>query len=273
MTENNTESNVIKSSENIIDESIDTRCNDSCVEIIEDDTLCGCPNKPINPIPNALDAAVAKIPVVLAELRVRFNVISDFRLPEKINDIKFIKKHLRITEAMLIGNTNVLFVKGFIRKNIVYGLDEKCDNKNSYCGNIEHCTIDIPFRFTTDITKYITQPADIVKNTREEFQFLREGKLPKEDFPEKDRLLSGDFTEFNQESTEYFNELPYVEIVSSRIVEYDEFINRDYTRKPLRTIEFDRIEQKMVVYLTLKVLQKRQVRIGNLNPVTTCEDC
>jgi len=235
----------------------------SCIDVSNNETLCGCPNTPVNPIPGALTFAIAKVPVVLAEVTVKFNVLSDIEFHEYINEIKEIKKHLRITQSILIGNTNVLFVKGFIRKNIMYGVDDTCTTLAGFCGDIEHCTVDVPFEFTTDINNFITPPAQIVNNARNEFQFLREGTLPNS-FAEKDRLLSGDFTEFNQESTEYFNELPYIELISSRIVEYDEFINRRELNPPqIGEIEFNRLEEKMVVYVTFKVLQKRQVRIGN----------
>lgn len=83
-------------------------------------------------------------------------------------------------------------------------------------------------------------------------------------FAEKDRLLSGDVSEFNQVSQEFFNELPYCELISSRIVEYEEFLDHQHLagiQMPFEEKVFQQIEEKTVVYLTLKILQNRQVTI------------
>ena len=45
-------------------------------------------------------------------------------------------------------------------------------------------------------------------------------------YPEKDELLSDDLSQFNQQSTEYFNELPYCELVKAKIIEIDQSLNR-----------------------------------------------
>ena len=45
-------------------------------------------------------------------------------------------------------------------------------------------------------------------------------------YPEKDELLSDDLSQFNQQSTQYFNELPYCELVKAEIIEIDQSLNR-----------------------------------------------
>lgn len=232
-----------------------------CVDV-DADTVGTCTNNPVALAP-IRSGVVAKIPVVLAELTVQFNVSSVIDLPELAIEIKDIKKKLKVTQCTLLQNTNVLFIKGFVRKNIDYST-RNCSNFRGICGEIHHCTVDVPFECTTAVTFNGIAPAAIVTNTSNEFEFFRSEKLPNT-FAEKDRLLSGDLSEFNQISTEFFNELPFCELISSRIVEFDEFIHRVKPSKydlPVEEKLFDRIEEKMVISLTLKILQNRQVAIG-----------
>lgn len=52
-----------------------------------------------------------------------------------------------------------------------------------------------------------------------------ESKLPN-GFSDKEKLLSGDFAQFNKISEEKFNQVPYCELISSKFIEYDEKLNR-----------------------------------------------
>lgn len=208
---------------------------------------------------------VAKIPVVLAELNLQVNIDSFIDLPEAAVEIKDIKKRVKVTQCLLLQDTNVLFIRGFIRKNIDYST-VACANTESICGDLRHCTVDVPFSCTTNVTFNGTPPAPIVNGTRNEFEYFRRSELPV-GFPEKDELLSGDLSEFNQTSTEFYNELPYCELISSRIVEFDEYVNRQVPPfiAPFEERLFDVIEEKMVLFLTLKILQNRQVAIDPTN--------
>lgn len=251
----------------VTDVNIDATCQDhdasgrprKCVEVFGK-TVETCEN-------NAEDIdyisdVIAKLPVVLAELRIQINVSSYIKLPEPALEIKTIKKRLKLTQCRLLQNTNMLFIKGFIRKNIDYSTKENCSTRKGVCGDIKHCTIDVPFECTTAVNFNGTDPEDVIFNTSREFEYFREQELPN-NFPEKENLLAGDLSQFNQESTEYFNELPYCELIRSRIVEFDEFLDRRpiYGPAPFEEKLFKEIEEKMVIYLTIKILQKRQVRI------------
>ncbi len=233
-----------------------------CVKV-KGNTLENCENNPVD-IDPITAGVVAKIPVVLAELTVQVNVSSFIKLPEPALEIKDIKKRLKITQCRLLQNTNILFIKGFVRKNIDYSTRD-CSNYEGVCGDLRHCTVDVPFECTTAVDFNGTDPADIVFNTKSQFEYFKQDELPG-NFPEKEKLLSGDFSEFNQITTEYLNELPFCEIISSRIVEFDEFLNRKpiYEPAPFEEREFKKIEEKMVIYITLKILQKRQVQIGTV---------
>ncbi|WP_099191455.1 CsxC family protein [Tepidibacter mesophilus] len=233
----------------------DVYCVDVCGGTVE-----SCSNIPseITPIVDV----VAKVPVILAELTVQINAMSDIELPEKAIEIKDIKKKVKITQCMLLQNTNVLFIKGFVRKNIDYST-RNCSNSEGICGDIKHCTVDVPFQCTTQVEFNGIEPAPVLFSELEEFEYHKIDNLPN-NFAEKDKLLSGDLSEYNQESSEYLNNLPYCQLIRTRIVEFDEYIGRHKPQcgtVPFEEKEFCKIEEKMVIYITLKLLQDRQVRI------------
>ncbi|WP_353097768.1 CsxC family protein [Tissierella praeacuta] len=231
-----------------------------CVDV-KSDVLDSCTNTPVTPSGLAT-GAVAKIPVVLAELTVRFHVRALIDLPERALEIKNIKKKIKITQCLLLQPTNILFIKGFVRKNIDYATGN-CGNIRGVCGELHHCVVDVPFECSTPVSFYM-EPEDLAVNSSAEFEYFRVSDLPNKHFAEKDKLLSSDLSEFNQIVVENFNELPFCELISARIYEFDEFINRhrpcdgDF---PFEEKFFNKIEEKMVVELTVKVLQNRQVQI------------
>ncbi|MBB6214744.1 hypothetical protein HNQ80_000827 [Anaerosolibacter carboniphilus] len=225
-------------------------------------TIGDCVSTPA-PITPLTTGAVAKVPVVLAELTVQVNVNSIIDLPEYAWEIKDIKKHLKVTQCLLIQDTNVLFIKGFVRKNIQYAT-RTCSSSQSFCGDIKHCTVDVPWSCTTPVFFNGIAPLGPIPRTSVEFEYLKQQKIHGHGFAEKDHLMSGDLSEFNQISTEYFNELPFCELISSRIVEFDEQLCRtrpDGYKMPFEEKQFKSIEEKMVIFLTLKILQNRQVAI------------
>ncbi|WP_207751235.1 CsxC family protein [Anaeromonas frigoriresistens] len=235
-----------------------------CVEVngIRSDTLTECDNNPVT-VDGITRGVVAKIPVVLAELTLQVNLDSIIDLPEPAIEIKDIKKRVKVTQCLLLQNTNVLFIKGFIRKNIDYSTRD-CSNSIGICGDLKHCTVDVPFSCTTSLTFNGTAPAPVINNNRQEFEYFRQEDISGPGFADKDKLLSGDLSEFNQLSQEFFNELPYCELIRSRIVDFNEYLNRRkpyYGEVPFEEKEFMEIEEKTVLELTIKVLQKRQVEI------------
>jgi hypothetical protein len=233
-----------------------------------------CVNYPV-PIAALGSGAVANLPVVLAQLTVQANVNSVITLPEYAFETKQIKKRLKITQCLLIQDTNILFIKGFIRKNIDYSTRES-SNAEGFSGDIKHVTVDVPFSCTTPVTYNGIAPVAPIANTSTEFQYQKREEIHHPDFSEKDHLLSGDLREHNQISTEYFNELPYCDLVSARIVEFDEQLmpehpyDKNYVT-PFEEKRFRRIEEKMVVFITLRLLQKRLVAVPAV--AGTTDDC
>ena len=114
---------------------------------------------------------------------------------------------------------------------------------------------------------YFTPPAEIALNSSSEFEYFKVSDLPNQHFAEKDNLLSGDLSEINQFMTENFNELPFCELIQARIFEFDEFIGRErpcHDNLPFEEKFFRRLEEKMVIEVTLKLLQNRQVTIPSV---------
>lgn len=233
---------------------------------VEGGTMDSCVNTPVD-IQAITSGVVAKIPVVLAELTLRVNINSIIKLPEFAYEIKDIKKRVKVTQCFLVRETGMVFIKGFIRKNIQYATRIGSTNKSLY-GDIKHFTADIPFTCTTDVIFNGIPPAPVVDSTSNEFVYSMKQDLMGKNFGTKDKLLSSDLTEFNQVSTEFFNELPYCDLVSATIVELDEALNPTfppYKEVPFEERRFERIEEKMVLDLTIKILQDRQVSIGPVN--------
>ncbi len=64
--------------------------------------------------------------------------------------------------------------------------------------------------------------------------------------------------------TEFFNEKPFTELVRADIIEVDIHTNKVLTSTIPTEDNFTKLTEKAVVNLTLKVLQKQQVRITAL---------
>lgn len=233
---------------------------------------CGCDNHPQQPHVS-IGKIVTKVPVVLAQLTLQVNVDAFIKFPEPVLEIKDIKKHVKLTQCRLLLPTNKLFVKGFVRKNIQYASPCKeidPSTSKSVTSDLHSLTVDIPFHCVTEIKDFLTKPVMPEMNKRNEFDFFVSKPLPT-GFPEKDELLSNDLSQFHQESTQFYNELPFCELLSSKIIEWDEAIDRTpFPRSaPIGEGVFTEIEEKMVLDISIKVLQNQQIRVSS----TTNDDC
>ncbi|MBU9712350.1 CsxC family protein [Evansella tamaricis] len=214
------------------------------------------------------DKTHVKIPVVLAEELVQIDLMTKIDFPEPVLEIKDIKKNLKITQCRLLLPTNKLFLKGFVRKNIQYATPTT-GTKKQVVSDIRSLTIDVPFEKVVEVN-YENKPVFSKHQEDQEFTFFTESPLP-DGFSSKDKLLSADLSEFDQISGEAFNELPYCQLVKSRFIEYDESLDRNmgqvYNRDrklidaPFEEGTFTKIEEKMVVELKVKVLQKQQLDV------------
>ena len=234
---------------------------------------CECENDSIQHPNVSIGKIITKVPVVLAELTIQINVDAVIQFPEPVLEIKDIKKHIKLTQCRLLLPTNKLFVKGFVRKNIQYASPSKeieHSTARTVASDIHSFTTDIPFQCVTEVKKFLTPPVMPEINNRNEFDFLVSLPLPS-GHPEKDELQSNDLSQFHQESTQFYNELPFCELISSKIIEWDEAIDRQQLPNcsPIGEGYFTKVEEKMVLDITVKVLQKQQIRVTS----TTNDDC
>lgn len=243
-------------------------------KIVTGGTQCDCPSVTVA-IDSDITSGTVKVPVILNTIQVTIPVNSIITLPEPALEIKEIKPKVKITQCLLLQapplangvnfnlNGTVLSLKGFVRKNLNYAT-RMCSNRQGVCGDIRHCTVDVPFSCMTGVN-FVTPPATLLSNTSDEFEFFRRQQLKGPGFAEKDQLLSGDLSEFNQVTQEFLNELPFCELVNARIVDYCEYLNRRRpygSNLPFEEKEFKQLEEKMVVVVTLRILQNRQVAIN-----------
>lgn len=210
------------------------------------ESIINCDNRPLNS-DVLLGEIIAKIPVVLAELVIQINIDSQIDLHERIYRLHRTKKQLRVTKCTLLQNTNILLIKGIVRNYIeFYKNPHKYSSQIS--GNLQETYVDIPFKCTTSIIFNGTQPAAIIPNSINEFAYGTQLKMDTYEQEEADN-----FCHINQISTAFYNEQPFCEMVSNRIVELDE-VNNSILSSTI-------IEEKLVIDITIKILQYHQVAI------------
>ncbi|WLR48086.1 DUF3794 domain-containing protein [Halobacillus litoralis] len=252
-------------------------CHDKCVNLNASASVDNCTNSEADTPVNPADELTIKVPVELGAYDVTTHLVANIKFPHPVLEIKDIKKRVVITQCRLMTRTSTgsddlftdgefpLFIKGYVRKNIqyaspVYGASGECVSSD-----MKSLTTKIHFdcMTTVDLQGLVQLP---VANTRREFDFFRAQDLG-EGFPEKDQYLSSDLSQYHQESTQAYNELPFCELVASDIIEWDEATDR-HSYGPVDEGYFHHIVEKMMVRFRIKVLQKQQVELdrnGNGN--------
>lgn len=220
--------------------------------------------------------ALVNLPVTLTEVRVTSNLDANIHFTDPVLEIKDIKKRVKIVQCtLLLGGAELdengdlitdipLFIKGFVRKNIQYATP--CHNASGECvaSDLRSLTVDVPFDCVTTIAAedFDRPPVLPEFNTRSEFDFFRAQKLGS-GFPEKDRLLSSDLSQFHQVSNQFYNQFPFCELIDSRIVQYDEAIDRQPLNAdaPFEEGVFFNMVEKSLLEFRVRVIQNQQVRI------------
>ncbi|GFR34491.1 CsxC family protein [Thermobrachium celere] len=209
------------------------------IEVTKSDTKCLCKNYQYG------RKKYVKIPVVLAEFTVQIDTEADITLPEDAIDIKFIDKNVYLTQCHLIPGTNKVYLAGYVRKNIVYSTLGGVAGKG-IAGDIRHATLNVPFDCVTEVC-FEKYPKIYSTPPKKEVEFLDCKKCGKND------------KEDNYKHVEVFNERVYCELENAYIYETD--IKLD--SRPVRGFEteevFRKIKEKMVIYITIKLLQNQQV--------------
>lgn len=206
-----------------------------------------CPNIPY--FPNTI-----KTDVVLAEPTIQVCVEADIQLEQPAIEIKRVKKDIVITQCKLVPSTwgvYKLFIGGYIRKNIEYAT-RTTSTSSGVCGDIRHMTAHVPYSCCTPIEIPGGGPwPDQGYRYGNQSPFLADsGNRPRFDKTQFDEYV-------------YYVEQPRCELV------YAEFHEIDFappnTTTPVSGIDdevtFQRLREKIVVDVMVKVLQKQQVEI------------
>jgi len=223
----------------------------------------------VNPTVIAAGPVFVKIPVVLAETNITIPVEATITLDQAAMEIKRIKKNVFLTQSRIIPfsqdsrpGTAILFIAGFVRKNIEYATKDCPISANpNFCGDIRHCTVEVPFNFTTRIT-FLRQPIFIENTTPRELEFFTD-TLQGCDIC-SDPVIGRNPCDQSFSFTEFFNEKPFTELVRADVTEVDIHKNPDSCCLTPTEQTFTKLTEKIIVNLTLKVLQKQQVRIESI---------
>ncbi|MFD1017658.1 CsxC family protein [Thalassobacillus hwangdonensis] len=252
-----------------------------CLDVNVSATVNDCENESVDQptIDVAGEELLVRVPVTLAQVEVSTSLSANIRFPDPVMEIKDMKKRVKIVQCKLlipgtpsttddpfIGGDYKLFIKGFIRKNIQYVTPGKYSTKECVNGDLRSHTVDVPFECVTTIAaeSFIRNPQLPFYNSRNEFDFYREQMLGK-GYPEKDKLLSSDLSQFHQDSTQFYNQMPYCELVASRMTSYDESTDRESLpgHAPFEEGYFYHMVEKMFLEFQVKVLQVQQVDLNS----------
>lgn len=240
--------------------------------VIKSETLTECSN--VELIPNGIKGpVVGKIPVVIAEPVVQVDVESVIELEEPAFEIKRIKKNLFITQCKVIDTgyckSGKLFLSGYVRKNIEYATaDCSCGKSKSISGEIKHTTVNVPFSCVTNVN-FTTNPQVCYQESTKEKALYVDSICGNEYCGQK--IIGQNPCEQSFQHHECFNEKIYCELEEVKIFEDDIYKNPEHLGHGFHNeYIFDKIIEKMVILVRLKLLQNQQVNVpGNKHD---CED-
>ncbi|MYL21549.1 DUF3794 domain-containing protein [Halobacillus litoralis] len=246
-----------------------------CVNLNESASIEQCTNTSADTAITPTGERIVRIPVELGAYNVTTNLVANISFPDPVLEIKDIKKRVIITQCRLLTRTSggdddqfstgpfPLFLKGYVRKNIQYATPSRNADGECISSEIKSLTVKVPFECMTTVD--LESPAQLpLRNRRDEYDFFRAQDLGT-GYPEKDQYLSSDLSQFHQESFQGYNQLPFCELVSSQILEWDEATDRQFIGDgPVDEGYFQHMVEKMQVRFTIKVLQNQQVRVDAL---------
>ncbi|WP_088186766.1 CsxC family protein [Desulfosporosinus sp. FKA] len=185
-------------------------------------------------------------------------------LPTPALEIKRVSKMLKITQCRFFNpippiaagkpaDTAKLFLGGFVRKDIQYTeVTAGTPTPTTVAGTIRDFVIDIPVSCVANLgTGFALPPQNF--DQEQIYEYFNSSSLPS-GFSPKDKLLSGDLSEFNVVSNKFLNVLPTCELVYSQINEMDDALNRvPLAGGPFEEGTFTTLQEKMVVVAQVKV--------------------
>ncbi|WP_427110196.1 CsxC family protein [Lysinibacillus xylanilyticus] len=208
-------------------------------------------------------APTIKVPVVLAEPTIQIVVESDITLTPAATEIKRVKKNVFLNQVKLvpvsfarIANTDFfrvtrakLFVAGHIRKNIEYAA-AACN------AALQDRIADVPFSGFTDLT--------FPQTTGGPTPILGISEFAEANFLNEKTQMDARLDKVFFQNLVKYNEQPFGELVAANFFELD--------FSPMMVAPeaaFSTLREKIVLDLTVKVLQVQQVRLGAGTSVVT----
>jgi hypothetical protein len=214
-----------------------------------------------------VEPVTVKIPVVLTECTVTITAKSSLKLEDSVLEIKHIRKNVYLNQCKLISNTEgdkpntgILFIDGFIKKNIEY-TSKNHNDKEVSCGKVKYATVKVPFKCSTRVT-FKTQPKFKTNTSEDEVEILQTSIKVLD--PCEEDITGRDIREQSFKIIEFFNEKVFCELISAEIVESD-ILENPINKECKTTLEqaFHNITENVVLFLTIKLLQNQNVVIPN----------
>lgn len=223
------------------------------------------PNAPVNIGPKILNSKVLsecknhfdnseigediisiKTPVIIAGVKVDIATENKVKLNSSALNIKDINRRVLITECTLIPKAKKFFFSGTIRKSIKYSaLTSR--NSNSTSGRIKNITVYIPFSCVTEVD-YIVPPEIDEKDSMSLIT------IPKAEVKEQT------FREGYSEADKIYCELVNADFKELNIKDF-----KPYTVNHENINVFKTITQKMVMTLTIRLIQNQRIFIKNIS--------
>ncbi|EGW40638.1 CsxC family protein [Desulfosporosinus sp. OT] len=234
--------------------------------------------QPIAPTPNPVFPITATLPTcaplelkqtcpgtVLVTVSIPTEAI--FTLPTKALEIKKIRKNLKITQCRFFNfsprvygkpqDTPKLFLGGFVRKDIQYS-EAIRQTAHTVEGTIRDFVVDLPWTCVVDLGHHLIIPPTLF-GQQQEYEFLKTSSLPC-GFSSKDKLMSGDISEFNMVSNEFLNALPNCTLVYSQINEMDDALDREPLKGgPFEEGLFRTVQEKMIILIQLRLTFETEI--------------
>ena len=215
-------------------------------------------------VPSDLFTPTFKVPVVLAERTLQIVVESDISLYPPATEIKRVKKHVFLDQVKLvpvafapIGTTGYftvtrakLFVGGHIRKNIEYASAD-------YNAPLQDRIANVRFSGFAELTAddFLNPPIFGVSENAEA------------NFVNEKTQMDARLDKYFFQNLVRYNEQPYGELVAANFFELDFSPHSTYHDGSFHTLR-----EKIVLDLTLKVLQVQQINVPGGGVVSVVPD-
>ncbi|WP_249872139.1 CsxC family protein [Oceanobacillus saliphilus] len=236
------------------------------------------PDTPATPVvnPNLTDAFI-KVPLVLAETTLQVVVEADIPLDPPASEIKRVLKDVFLTQCKLVpvgpfeeinesgfytSEGAKLFVEGYIRKNIEYA-PKGCNSA------LRTLTAKVPFSGFADLTG---------EGDLNNFPIFGFGDQRRAQFLDPKHGESPRLDKYFFQNSVIYNEQPFCELISAEFFELDFSPHSfdSHESKHSNSGSFNKLREKIVTDLTLKVLQVQQIPLtvnGSVAKHGHEEDC